>query len=155
MPDIVHRLVLLAPPGRVFAALTTSQGVRAWWTRDADVGPDKAAFRFPHYGPNAVAHASVQTDEAAGTVDWAFGECFHADWIGTGVHFELTGDNDQTMLAFAHRGFAEQDERFALYNTGWAYYLVSLKRWLETGQGSPAPDYDFVRLFKPAAQVVA
>ena len=60
MPDILHRLTIHAPPERVFEALTTAEGIRNWWTRDADLdariggagefcfygGPDKQELIF-------------------------------------------------------------------------------------------------------------
>jgi hypothetical protein len=32
------------------------------------------------------------------------------------------------VLIFAHRGFVQADEDYALVTTGWAYYLVSLTK---------------------------
>ena len=150
MPDIVHRLTLQALPETVLAAITTSRGVRSWWTRDADIGPRRAEFRFPQYGEAAVATAQVAVDTSAGRVSWAIDRCFHDDWLGTRIEFDLRALEGQTVVAFAHRGFAAETEHFAVCSTGWAYYLVSLKRYLELGQGLPAPDHDFVTLFTPA-----
>lgn len=45
-----------------------------------------------------------------------------------------------TVLAFAHRGFKQADDKYASANTRWGFYLLSLKRYLETGKGSPNPD---------------
>jgi hypothetical protein len=36
-------------------------------------------------------------------------------------------------------------------NTGWAYYLVSLQQYLETGLGAPQPDIDFARIVRSPA----
>ena len=36
MPDILHLLTIHASPERVFQALATAEGIRNWWTRDAD-----------------------------------------------------------------------------------------------------------------------
>jgi hypothetical protein len=33
--------------------------------------------------------------------------------------------------------------------TGWAYYLVSLQQYLETGEGAPNPDVRFDRMIRP------
>ncbi len=37
MADSVDSVEIAAPPERVHEALTTAAGVRAWWTRDADL----------------------------------------------------------------------------------------------------------------------
>jgi hypothetical protein len=49
---------------------------------------------------------------------------------------------------FAHQGFSRADEGYARVNTAWAYYLVSLQHYLETGQGAPHPDIDFARIVR-------
>lgn len=52
------------------------------------------------------------------------------------------------MLAFAQRGFPQADEVYALTTTGWAYFLVSLQQYLETGHGGPSPHIDFARMLR-------
>jgi hypothetical protein len=51
----------------------------------------------------------------------------------------LGGVITKEELAFAHRGFKRADDGFAGATTRWGFYLVSLKRYLEGGQGSPNP----------------
>ena len=62
--------------------------------------------------------------------------------------FDLRAEGSDTMLSFAHRGFKEANEGYALVNTGWAYYLVSLQQYLQTGRGAPHPDIDFARVIR-------
>jgi len=35
MPDIMHLIKIRVSPERVYEALTTAEGIRNWWTRDA------------------------------------------------------------------------------------------------------------------------
>ena len=56
---------------------------------------------------------------------------------GTTIEFVLRPYEGSTELAFAQRGLAEADEGFALVDTGWAIYLLSLRQYLETGAGAP------------------
>ena len=44
------------------------------------------------------------------------------------------------VLTFAHRGFARADEGYAQVTTGWAHFLFSLQKYVETGKGAPYPD---------------
>lgn len=37
MSHYQHSLILDAPPATVYAALTTPEGLRGWWTEDCDV----------------------------------------------------------------------------------------------------------------------
>jgi hypothetical protein len=50
------------------------------------------------------------------------------------------------VLLFAHRGFEQADEGYALVNMGWAYFLVSLRQYPETGKAAPHPNVDFSRI---------
>lgn len=36
MQDIMHLIRIRVPPERVYQTLTTSEGIRNWWTRDAE-----------------------------------------------------------------------------------------------------------------------
>lgn len=146
MADILHRLTLRVSPEEAYAALTTAEGVRGWLTCDADLDEKAGEFRFPHYGPHAVTRVAVGAQEPGRALEWTVQSSFHPQWKGTTIGFELHRAGCETIVAFAHRGFAASDDHFALVNTGWAYYLVSLKQYLETGRGGPSPDVDFSRM---------
>jgi uncharacterized protein YndB with AHSA1/START domain len=149
MPDILHLLPIEAAPPKVFEALSTAEGVRSWWTRDADLGTrvgDQGEFRFPEYGPHAVTRVRIEALDAPSRVEWACASSFHAEWHGTKISFALKPRDGGTSLFFAHRGYPRADETFALFKMGWAYYLVSLKRYVETGTGAPSPDIDFFQM---------
>lgn len=149
MPDILHLMQIDAPPERVFAAIATEEGVRNWWTRDADLEPaagGAGAFRF-HGGAR---FTRVRVDELTppGRVGWTVTESnVPGGWPGTRIGFELLrAEAGGTVVAFAHRGFAEADDDYARVSTGWAWFLISLRQLVETGTGSPYPDVDFCRL---------
>jgi hypothetical protein len=61
-------------------------------------------------------------------------------WDGKEVEFALRPNGDDTVLAFAHRGFKQANDKYASANTRWGFYLLSLKRYMETGKGTPNPD---------------
>lgn len=150
MPDILHRLRIQSSPGEVYRALTTAEGIRGWWTRDAAMDPHaggSAVFRFPNYGAGKETRVQIVRLEPGCRVTWKTLESLHPQWLGTVIDFVLEEEDGGTTLAFAHRGFAAADPMFALFNTGWAYYLVSLKSLVEYGAGLPHPDIDFVRNF--------
>src|SRR5690349_12585279 len=42
MPDILHRVGINAKPDKVFAALTTIEGLRGWWVSTASGNSEKA-----------------------------------------------------------------------------------------------------------------
>jgi hypothetical protein len=64
------------------------------------------------------------------------------DWLDTTITWSLTADEGQTMLHFAHRGFASMGGNFAGVNYNWGWYITSLKFLLEKGEGMPHTDAD-------------
>lgn len=46
MTDILHRIVIDAPPERILPALATSAGLRSRWTDDCEAVPREGSFRF-------------------------------------------------------------------------------------------------------------
>jgi len=138
MPDIMHSLKIHASPDRVYQAIATAEGIRNWWTRDAAL--DSAvggAGEFGFYGRRFVAKVAVDALEPPARVAW---RVTNGAWPGDVIAFDVKPEAEHTRLAFAHRGFAEADQRYASATTRWGAYLLSLKSYLETGKGSPNPD---------------
>jgi hypothetical protein len=62
------------------------------------------------------------------------------EWIGTEATFQLTEDDDMTILVFGHRNWKEPVEFMAHCSMKWAVFLMSLRELVETGKGKPAPE---------------
>ncbi len=141
MPDIRHRVVVSAPPDHVYEAVATPAGISEWWTRDGVRGESKKGSRLEFFfgqpEPAAVMEITgLRTDEQ---VSWS---CVGGadEWIGTALTFELTRQGDETVVLFTHAGWQNPSEFMAHCSARWAYFLLSLKRYLETGKGTPFPD---------------
>ncbi len=138
MPDIMHLIKIHAPAERVFTAITTEDGIRQWWTRDATIEPKiGAAGEFGFYGKRFVAKVTVEELSPAAGVRW---KVTNAAWQGDDIEFKLKFEGTDTILLFAHRGYPRTNEAFASATTRWGFYLFSLKRYLQTGKGTPNPD---------------
>ncbi|AXC09797.1 Aha1 domain protein [Acidisarcina polymorpha] len=151
MPDIMHRLSISSDPQRVYAAITTTEGVRSWWVRDADLEPwvgGSGEFRFLHYGPGHIHRITIEALMPEQEVTWRIQSSFISEWNGTQIAFHLTRSNAGTDIRFAHRGYMKADDIYAMCTTGWGYYLVSLKQYVETGEGGPSPNVDFSRMLQ-------
>jgi uncharacterized protein YndB with AHSA1/START domain len=148
MPNILHRITIKAPPDRVYRAISTAEGVRNWWTRDADLDSAEGGtgeFRF--YGGTNVKTVRIEKLAHPEEVQWTvLSSKSQPFWEGTTITFHLRPDESGTVLSFFHRGFKEESEGFAMVTTGWAYFLVSLQQYLEKGRGAPSPDVDFARV---------
>lgn len=146
--DIVHRIGIRAPAAQVHQALATTDGLAGWWTRDTrgDAAPGgRIDFRFRGadgaeiggFGMQVLAPAPAGADAPA--VHWQVAEG-PADWVGTTIDFHLSTEDGQTIVLFGHRGWREDSAFRAHCSTKWATFLLSLRSWVETGQGQPAPD---------------
>jgi uncharacterized protein YndB with AHSA1/START domain len=142
MVDILHRIGVTKPPADVYAALTTLEGLRGWWTRDttgdADVG-GVIRFRFagaPDLGGFDMSVLETVPDKL---VLWEVVEG-PMEWLGTRIRFDLAQEDDYTIVLFEHAGWKEPVEFMHHCSTRWATYLLSMKRFVETGTGKPSPD---------------
>ncbi|GAA4873862.1 SRPBCC domain-containing protein [Kitasatospora terrestris] len=136
--DIVHRIGATAPIEKVYAALTTVDGLAAWWTEDTDGDAAPGGllrFRFPPGGFDM----KVLETEPSRRVLWEVVDG-PEEWIGTRVSFDLRTEGEWTILLFRHEGWREQVEFMSHCSTKWASYLLSLKKLVETGAGEPSPN---------------
>jgi len=140
MPDIMHLVKIHASPARVYQAITTAEGVRNWWTRDTAL--DSKVGGTGEFGFNEHQFLiKVTIDELIPQthVGWKMVSSGLPAFDGTTIAFDLRPNGPDTILAFAHRGFKRPDDSFAGATTRWGFYLISLKRYLEGGQGTPNP----------------
>ena len=138
MPDIMHLIRIHASPARVHEAITTAEGIRQWWTRDATIKQEVGATgEFGFNGKRFVVKITVEELAPNHRVRW---KVANSAWPGSDIEFNLKPEGSDTILLFAHRGFPRADEGFASATTRWGFYLLSLKRYLQTGDGTPNPD---------------
>jgi uncharacterized protein YndB with AHSA1/START domain len=138
MQDIMHLIKIHASSDRVYQAITTADGIRQWWTRDAAIEPRVgAAGEFGFYGRRFVAKVTVEELNPTTRVRW---KVANSAWSGNDIEFSLKADGNVTTIIFAHRGFPRADDEYASATTRWGFYLLSLKRYLETGKGASNPD---------------
>ena len=138
MADIMHSLKIQTSPDRLYQAITTAEGIRNWWTRDASLDPVAGGTgEFGFFGRRFVVKVVIEELDPQARMKW---RVTNSAWPGDIVEFDLMPEAKHTRLTFAHRGFAEADQRYASATTRWGYYLLSLKQYLETGKGTPNPD---------------
>jgi len=140
MPDILHRVGIKASsPKDTYKALTTCEGLAAWWT-DNTKGESKVrgvlTFRF---GERGGFDMKVLELKPAKRVLWQVIDG-PEEWIGTKVSFDLKQDGDYTIVLFKHQGWKEPVEFMHHCSSKWGIFLMSLKSLLETGKGAPYPN---------------
>jgi hypothetical protein len=63
-------------------------------------------------------------------------------WKNTRITWDLSSDNGKTKILLGHRGWASTDGMYPSVSYNWAWYLTSLKNYVETGSGMPHTDAD-------------
>jgi uncharacterized protein YndB with AHSA1/START domain len=138
MPDILHSLRIKASPVQIYQAIATTEGIRNWWTRDAVLGSSPGETgEFGFYGRRFIARVTIEQLKPPERIEW---KVTNAAWDGDTIVFAIQPEGAGARLSFFHRGFSEADQRYASATTRWGCYLLSLKKYLETGQGNPNPD---------------
>lgn len=134
MPDIMHLVSFKTAPDSVFAALTTAEGVRAWWTADADLDREVGgAGEFRFYGGGKVTRIRIGELVPPRRVAWTVVDSFRPEWVGTTITFELRPASGGAEMLFAQRGYPKADENHAVCTTGWGIYFSRLQQHLDTG----------------------
>lgn len=126
-----------APVETVMATLNTLEGLSKWWTPHTTGSTAKGGeilFRFPETGPDMRVLESTPNK-----VLW---KCTNGptEWIGTHLSFDVSERDGQTILMFKHADWAEEVPFFHFCSTKWALFLLSLRDYLETGQGRAFPN---------------
>jgi len=138
MVDILHRVgVEKASPAEVYDALTTVDGLAAWWTDQTTGDPEVGGTLEFRFIPGGFDMEVVEL-EPAKRVHWQVSDG-PPEWVGTHVTFDLSEVDGYTIVLFKHEGWAEPVEFMHHCSTKWASYLLSLKQLVETGTGAPAP----------------
>ena len=137
--------VINADPSAVYAAISTQEGLRAWWTAtctaDTHVG-GTAHFDFGRMHKDM----SIEQLDANRGVRWfctnvqvdSGSKSQITEWIGTEIAFRLTPTIDgKTRLDFEHIGLVPALECYDLCSSCWTHFLASLQQLVETGRGTP------------------
>ena len=141
MPEIMHLIKIRAAQGKVYQTVSTTEGIRNWWTRDAALEPKVGgAGELGFYGNRFVIKFRVAELTPPAHVAWEDVSSTGGGFDGTTISFDLKSDEGITSLLFAHRGFKTGGDNVAAATTRWGFYLLSLKRYLESGKGSPNPE---------------
>jgi uncharacterized protein YndB with AHSA1/START domain len=127
-----------ADRARVFEAVSTSAGQRAFWTADCDVSADHARFGFPGVPVDLVTDV-ISEPERLVRMRVTSGFPF---WAGSTWEWELADAaraKTGTGVLFRHYGFADGYAEIDLAHTAqtWALILQRLADYLASGDPQP------------------
>ena len=140
MPDILHRVGIKSSSlNDVYKALTTREGLSAWWTNDTQ-GESKVGgvLQFRFLEADGFDMKVLELQPAKRVLWQVVGG--PEEWIGTKISWELKQEGDHAVVLFKHQGWKEPVEFMHHCSTKWGVFLMSLKSLLETGKGAPYPN---------------
>jgi uncharacterized protein YndB with AHSA1/START domain len=133
MAAILHRVGINAKPEKVFAALTTIEGLRGWWLSTTTGNAEKGGLV-----DIGVFDMKVLEAEPGKLVHW---RCTRGpdEWLDTELTFQLEWRDEQTFVLFKHSKWKEPSEFMHHSSTKWATFLLSLRDAVERAGGRPLP----------------
>ncbi len=136
MADLHHEIEIEAPPEKVYEAITTSEGLRGWWTSDsvaeAKVG---SVAEFGFFNRETVFRMQIDRLRPRKRVVWT---CVEGpeEWKGTVLTWVLSKEDGGTKLRFKHGKWRSNKGDFARCNSTWGALMYRLKSYAEgKGQG--------------------
>ncbi len=128
MADILHRITIDATPDRVFDALTVSEGLQSWWTRDSHATPEIGSVAiFKSVQGTIVFRMRVEELVPGKRVVWLCQGDLQ-EWEGTQLSWDLEStENSGTDLRFAHREWTSTEGEYPRCNTTWGHLMHLLK----------------------------
>jgi uncharacterized protein YndB with AHSA1/START domain len=160
MPNIRHNLLIGASAEKIYNAITSEEGLSAWWTPNTSAKEEVSSIaRFP-FGNDYYKEMKITELKPPKLVRW---NCTKGDaeWIDTNISFTLISSNKKnllntnpeilgqleqqsneegTMLIFQHDDWKEYTPMFAECSYTWGQFLRSMKLLCETGKGRPWPN---------------
>lgn len=106
MPNIRHQLIIGAAAKKIYDALTSEQGLSAWWTPDTKARAEPGGIARFGFGPEYFKEMKIAELKPAEFVKWI---CITGadEWVGTTISFRLEADSKE-MLLNAHPETTDQ-----------------------------------------------
>jgi uncharacterized protein YndB with AHSA1/START domain len=159
MADIHHEVLIGASPEKVFHALTSEEGLSAWWTPQTSATAEIGSVARFGFGPTYFKEMRITDLKPSKYIEWS---CLAGadEWIGTTLEFSLSPGNKEslnrsnpeladqlfqqqndhcTLLRLQHSNWRNYSAMFAECNYTWALFLRSIKLYCEIGKGTPWP----------------
>jgi len=139
MADILTDFPVKSSARKIFAAVSTPEGLDAWWTKRssgrAEQGEQFELWFGPEHDWRAVVSRCVTDREFELEIVSA-----DKDWLGTRLGFLLEGNDEGTQVHFHHVGWPKMNEHYRVSCYCWPMYLRLLRRYVERGEVVPYED---------------
>jgi uncharacterized protein YndB with AHSA1/START domain len=136
MAEIRINLTIKAGVDKVYSAITTQEGLSAWWAKQTIAKPELDFVNVFTFGPirNEMKVTKLVTNK---NTAWKVINSTE-EWVDTNISFDLEEKEGNTIVRFAHADWRSSTDLLARCTYDWARFMTSLKSLCETGTGSPA-----------------
>lgn len=149
MATLAHEVWIDAPTAKVYEAISTADGISAWWDKQTVRRTAEGTVLEHDPGPeHGVVRMKVLDLVHDQRVEW---ECVSTHpasspasaWTGTHLVFEISRRSvppwaaqkaDMAILSFRHTGWDEHSEFLAFCNFAWGLVLTKLRETCEARQ---------------------
>ena len=138
MARVRHRVGIVGDIGKIYRALHEPVGLDRWWSTNSDGTPAAGQMLELHFAELAVLSFSVESLEDNRRVRL---RCVSGSgpWLESSLEFRLEQGDDQVWVELVHENEAATEDDFLYFSTKWPCYLLSLRDFIENGQGRPYP----------------
>lgn len=136
MAELLYDFPIQSAVSRVFQAVSTPEGLDAWWTLKSTGRPVPGTEFQLWFGPEYDWRAQVSRCEPNTEFEFLITRSM-PDWDQTRVGFHLVEQGGATQVHFHHRGWKQATDHFRVTAFCWAMYLRLLRRYLEHGEIVP------------------
>jgi len=142
--DFTTTLLVEQTPTEAFNAINN---VRGWWSEEIEGSTDKLNDEFTYHYQD-VHRCKMKLTEVIPDkkVVWLVLDNYFnftrdkSEWIGTKIIFELSQQDNKTLIRFTHQGLVPQYECFDVCKDAWSIFILdSLRYLITTGKGQPSP----------------
>jgi uncharacterized protein YndB with AHSA1/START domain len=141
--DIKHNLFIKASADNVYKAVSTTKGIKGWWSKDCEVGEqegEKSILHFDKQGKTVTMGFQTETLVPNKKVVWACTENGNPAWNGTKIITEISETGGGSDVVFSHAGFDDKwagQDPYEMTKQGWDHFVKSLVSYCESSVGQP------------------
>lgn len=141
----IRSIIVANTPGAAYQALTTGFG--KWWTPGSNaitVVGETITFRFDptYWVMRAISlipekYVELECIEAHHIHD-GLPSSILEEWAGTKLKWDIRKQEGHTEITLTHEGLEPSLDCYEICEEGWDFFFVnSLKKYLDEGEGSP------------------
>ena len=141
--DYTTEVQIAASPKSVYQAIT--RNIDQWWTELYTPAAQPGDYLEVCFEQGTCWKMQVAASEENQALAWKVLEANHEldkftrkdEWQGTTIEWRIRKTGAGSAVTLIHRGLVPELECFDICRAGWAFFLGSLKDFLETGTGHP------------------